>query len=154
MGIHFDLQDCDEDSIISLGDQLYRSGIFEHSVRDAFEYFLDMGNILSNVLKHRGIEIEPSELVKDWDARWWFSRGLPCNMLRPNESWQAGRIRVRVSVEFVPDDAQVVGILESVEQRLERIPSPLQKFRSYSQNEQTQPEIEPTPASIRLRQET
>lgn len=152
MGIHFDLQDCDEDSIISIGGQLYRSGIFEHSVRDAFEYFLDMGNVLSSVLKHRGIEVEPSDLVEDWDARWWFSRGVPCSMLRPNESWQAGRIRVKVSVEFVPDDVQVVGVLESVEQRLERIPSPLVKFRAYIQHEQA-PEDVPTSTGMELTHE-
>ena len=49
-------------------------------------------------------------LHTNWDGiRWnydnWFTSGAECKLLRLGESqWKPGKVRIRIEVEFIPDD--------------------------------------------------
>jgi len=38
----------------------------------------------------------------------WIQGGAPCEILEPGKNWQKGRVRVKISLEFCPDETQVL----------------------------------------------
>ena len=51
----------------------------------------------------------------------WFSQGEQCEILRAgSKGWQKGKIKVNVTLEFIPDKPKETSPLDDVRQELER----------------------------------
>ncbi len=49
-----------------------------------------------------------TKILSSYDgAREWFEDGFPSQMLKPGEQWQTGRLRLRISAEFIPDKPEM-----------------------------------------------
>jgi len=38
----------------------------------------------------------------------WMSDGTPCEILEPGKNWRKGRVRIKVSLEFHPDEPEIL----------------------------------------------
>lgn len=64
------------------------------------------GYSFNNELFNQEIQVVPYDPTdQNEHCEWWFTRGVGCKILKPGMPWQTGRIRLKVSVEFVPDEA-------------------------------------------------
>lgn len=64
------------------------------------------GYSFNDELFNQEIQVVPYDPTdQNEHCEWWFTRGVGCKILKPGMPWQTGRIRLKVSVEFVPDEA-------------------------------------------------
>lgn len=62
------------------------------------------------------------------DKEQWFREGLECKILKPGaKSWQRGK--VRISLEFEPEELEVAGVPENSESPASIASSPLDDIR-------------------------
>lgn len=58
----------------------------------------------------------------------WFSEGIDCKMLKPGaKSWQRGK--VRISLEFEPEELEITEISENGDSKATKVSSPLDDIR-------------------------
>jgi len=62
------------------------------------------------------------------DKEQWFREGLECKLLKPGaKSWERGK--VRLTLEFAPEELEVVETLENTESQATKASSPLDDIR-------------------------
>ncbi len=62
------------------------------------------------------------------DKEHWFHEGLDCKILKPGaKSWRRGK--VRLTLEFTPEELEVAETLESIESQGNKARSPLDDIR-------------------------
>jgi hypothetical protein len=60
----------------------------------------------------------------------WCKEGIECQLLKPGEEWQKGKVKVSMKVEFFPDEAEDEKVEENGYQEVENITeSPLDEIR-------------------------
>jgi hypothetical protein len=75
-----------------------------------FTAISDIQNKYSHSLKEQGFPIATGfimgvDRLRRKDDSEWFGSGAECKMLRLGESqWTSGKIRIRVEVEFIPEE--------------------------------------------------
>lgn len=114
MKYDFYLESLGEEDIISFNNQMTKFG----QVKQALTWALDrkIGDPLVESLESQGVQgIRIYESVS-WargrrmqDANWkWFTEGKDCEILRIGaKGWQKGKIKIKVSVEFEPDEPEI-----------------------------------------------
>ncbi len=113
------------DDVISFGNTTYKIGIFQKAVNGPLSNNLGMS--LNNELQSRGISI-PGKLVKSGPNgepyTSFFTDGIACEVLQVGSpGWKKGRVRFKMSVEFIPDEP------EPVEMSSQNNESPLDDIR-------------------------
>jgi hypothetical protein len=64
----------------------------------------------------------------DRDKEQWFRDGLECKILKPGaKSWERGK--VRLTLEFTPEELEVAETLENSELQINKASSPLDDIR-------------------------
>ncbi|AKG24295.1 KGK domain-containing protein [Calothrix sp. 336/3] len=43
----------------------------------------------------------------------WFNEGMECELLVPGKKWQKGKVRIKISLEFAPDELEIEETPES-----------------------------------------
>lgn len=86
---------------------------FEHLRRDEAISISDSDQFL---ISHTTFKVK--ELLKTMEGllgapEKWFDEGVSCEIISPSKSWRKGR--VKVCLEFYPDEAETPEILESDE---------------------------------------
>jgi KGK domain len=111
-----DLQDSD--SVISFHQSMFKILEFMQAVKEAFQYKgLDE---LGSKLSHRG----GIPLWKE-NRHLWFKDGVETEILRLNsKGWQKGKVRIKVTLEFCPDEPEIEETSEIIEPK-----SPLDDLR-------------------------
>lgn len=60
----------------------------------------------------------------------WLQNGIDCERLKPGlNEWQKGRVRIKVSLEFCPDEPEIEEELVSEQVEIEEPESPLDDLR-------------------------
>ena len=55
------------------------------------------------------------------DSNTWFKQGADCEILRAGSSgWQKGKIKINVTLEFIPDEPEETSPLDDVRQEIDR----------------------------------
>jgi hypothetical protein len=62
---------------------------------------------LNNKLRDHGSGKLPS-----YDESYWSSAGVDCQILKPSKNWQKGKVRIKVTLEFCPDEPEIEEIKE------------------------------------------
>lgn len=89
-----------KDAALSFPSSMFKLGKFMSAVREAFEFKgLDA---LGGKLSSRG-------RLPAFDKRYkWFDEGVDCEVLKLySKGWQKGKIRIKVSLEFCPDEPEI-----------------------------------------------
>ena len=136
---NFSLQNCDEDDVLSFGDDTFKVSKFRKAVNGAFGN--NLGNqFYSQLSSYQGIKIDGAILapkgINEPYAR-WFNDGIDCEILQlGSKGWQKGKVRIKVSVEFyVEEDSQQ---LVSESSGIELPESPLDDLRQMMNQENQQ----------------
>ncbi|MBW4547236.1 MAG: hypothetical protein KME25_22780 [Symplocastrum torsivum CPER-KK1] len=135
----FSLQNCDEDDVLLFGDDTFKVSKFRRAVNAAFGN--NLGDQLNRQLSsYHGIKIDNAILapkgVNEPYAR-WFTDGIDCEMLQlGSKSWQKGKVRIKVSVEFYVEEDSEQQLIESSE--IELPESPLDDLRQMMNQENQQ----------------
>jgi hypothetical protein len=135
----FSLQNCNDNDVLAFGDDTFKISKFRRAVKGAFGN--NLGNQLSSQLSsYHGIKIDGAILapkgINEPAAR-WFNNGIDCEILKlGSKSWQKGKVRIKVSVEFyVEEDSEQVG---SESSEIELPESPLDDLRQMMNQENQQ----------------
>ncbi len=136
---NFCLQNCDEDDVLSFGDDTFKVSKFKRAVNGAFGN--DLGYQLNNQLSsYHGIKIDGAIIapkgVNEPYAR-WFNDGIDCEILQlGSKGWRKGKIRIKLSVEFyIEEDSEQ---LVSEPSEIELPESPLDDLRQMINQENQQ----------------
>jgi hypothetical protein len=110
MDNELNLANFNSDDVISFGNTTYKIGIFQKAATRSFSN--RVGGSLSNELQSRGISI-PEKLIKSGQNSEpytsFFTDGIACEVLQVGSSgWKKGRVRFKMSVEFIPDEPELV----------------------------------------------
>ncbi len=135
----FSLQNCDEDDVLSFGDDTFKVSKFKRAVKRAFGN--DLGYQLNNQLSsYHGIKIDgailaPSGVNEPYGR--WFNDGIDCEILQiGSKGWQKGKVRIKLSVEFyVEEDSEQ---LVSEPSEIDLPESPLDDLRQMINQENQQ----------------
>ncbi|MFE1743813.1 KGK domain-containing protein [Coleofasciculus sp. H7-2] len=93
------LQNCGNDDVLSFNDTLFKVGKIRYAVKLAFTEPRYVPDILYVALQQNGIQINP---------KFWLNNGVDCEVLKLGaKSWQKGKFRIRVNVEFIPDELEI-----------------------------------------------
>ena len=88
-----------DNSIVAFGDTPYKVVIFRKAFSNVFIDNSNASNSISGDLR--------SALGWPFDSR-WFKQGVNCDILSPGyQDWQKGKIMIKVSIEFHPDEPVV-----------------------------------------------
>ncbi len=136
---NFCLQNCDEDDVLSFGDDTFKVSKFKRAVKGAFGNSLG-SQLYSQLNSYHGIKIDGAILapkgVDEPYAR-WFNDGIDCEILQiGSKGWQKGKVRIKLSVEFyVEEDSEQ---LVSEPSEISQPESPLDDLRQMINQENQQ----------------
>ena len=97
---------CSDDDVVSFPQNycIHKFSKFRDAVNNVF---IDRSNVANAVYS----ELQPKLGIIATD---WFDRGVPCEVLRlGDKSWQKGKLRFKVTLEFEPDEPVVEQIAAS-----------------------------------------
>jgi hypothetical protein len=106
------LQSCGDDDVISFSSQIYKIGKIKQALNQAFGG--QVPNALIESLESQGIKEAriyyryPGGRSAQEANQIWFGEGKDCEILRIGANgWQKGKLRIKVSMEFCPDEPEV-----------------------------------------------
>ncbi len=100
--------DCEE-AVLSLEDSKQRVLIYDPMFKAA-KLLLEMRSRVIDIYSHHWQE-ESAQPKKRW-----LSDGVRCELLKPGGRWQSGKIRMRICLEFCPDEP--VSPLDNIPQQM------------------------------------
>ena len=110
-----------KDTVLSfLPSSMFKVGEFMLAALQAYQnYGLEA---LRNTLKPRG--------GIPGDHSIWFGQGVACEILSPeNNGWKKGKVRIKVTLEFCPDEPEIPEIPVSNNPEINKSESPLDDIR-------------------------
>ncbi|AFY40708.1 KGK domain-containing protein [Nostoc sp. PCC 7107] len=107
---NFNLENCHPDDALSVKDKVFKIMQIQEGVQKVFGE--DLSSMIYNSLNSCGIQIEPggylvgSKYYKQYQK--WFTEGIECEILKLGaKAWQPGKIRIKVTLEFIPDEPKI-----------------------------------------------
>jgi KGK domain len=110
----------DEDTVLSFPWSMFKLSNFINSVHNALQ---DSGlDTLKNQLKNRG--------GISGDCNQWYRQGVDCELLKPGtKGWKKGKLRIKISLEFSPDEPEIDEIPVNQQINITQPESPLDDIR-------------------------
>ena len=121
------LEECRNDDVLCHQQDLFKVGIFKNAIITAFNTVIP--NKLQEELARQNLHIQPKKLIDegrrkrlvDINNNVWFKEGVNFEILRANsKGWQKGKIKINVTLEFIPDAPEEISPLDDVRQELEQ----------------------------------
>jgi hypothetical protein len=111
------LPEYGDDDVLSLeSGKLFKVGRFREAVKSAFTDENQVPSWLSSGLRKEGVEVGTSDTKK------MLEQGIDGEVLMlGSKGWQKGKIRIRISVEFCPDEPEITqpeSPLDDIHQRI------------------------------------
>jgi hypothetical protein len=115
-----ELKNCNDDDILSFDDEICKLSKFRKNLLQSFYYsaMYMIGNLIQRL---KVINLPVNNQCKEW-----FNSGKECELLKEGKKWQKGKLRIQLTLEFVPDES----IEENDDQEIDNIiESPLDEIR-------------------------
>lgn len=99
----------DDDVCSSSDNAMFKVGKLREKIKEAFRGSVQKA--LNDVLKSAGLQFDTtgynSQMRHTYDKD-WLGDGIDCEILKIGaKGWQKGKIKIRVSVEFSPDEPEI-----------------------------------------------
>ena len=105
MNENFELKNCSENDVLEFRSGTYRIKKILDGICNVFKGTLSKQ--LYESLKNNQIDIYPGHQHRDLMYYKWFTKGIDCEILQlGSESWEKGRLKINISVEFIPDEVE------------------------------------------------
>ncbi|TAD85144.1 MAG: KGK family protein [Oscillatoriales cyanobacterium] len=138
---HIFLENYGNDDVFSFQSTIFKVGRLREIMSSSVVPRLE--SALQELCKTPGLTINTSKYNPQFrcsDQQQWFCDGIDCEALKIGaKGWQKGKVKIRVIVEFCPDEPEVEETSEN--NQLEIIPpeSPLDDLRRQLLNHENQP---------------
>ncbi|MDJ0798159.1 MAG: KGK domain-containing protein [Calothrix sp. MO_167.B12] len=96
----------DDESVVSFGSCNLR---VNQLLSYIYEFLKDKGweNIRNNLYS------AGSGLIPKMSEELFLIKGIDCEVLKPGQNWQKGKLKIQISVEFQPDEPEIEAIPEN-----------------------------------------
>jgi hypothetical protein len=138
----FSMQNCGADDVLSFGSAMIKVNKLGKEVENLLNEY-NLGEQLSKSFGSQNLQIKVGQGQKNQNYRIlydnWFGDGIDCEILRLGaERWKKGKVRMklRVSIEFCPDEPEVEETAPSNE--IPQPESPLDDIRQMMNQENQQ----------------
>jgi KGK domain len=126
MEFNYYLQKCDEKDVLAVGNQMIKMGKFKYILDNAFSpsdiRHSKVAKAIDEHFKSSAVELYAGDLI--------LQRGIRCEILRiGSKGWQQGKIRVNVTLEFIPDEPEVEESTVNEQPVISELESPLEDLR-------------------------
>jgi KGK domain len=116
----------DDDVCSSSDNVMFKVGRLRETIKRAFRGSVQ--TVLNEILKSDGLHFNTTGYNSQTRNKYekdWLGDGIDCEILNIGaKGWQKGKIKIRVSVEFCPDEPEIEEAPQITEQE-----SPLDDFR-------------------------
>jgi hypothetical protein len=134
MSEEMEIKNCNDDDILSFYDEIckikkIRKVTQEYFYSESTEYI----NHICTELNIRELEISKPAIIHGKNYKYttnseWFKTGKECELLQEGKRWQKGKLRIKLTLEFCPDEPEKVE--ENDNQEFDNITeSPLDEIR-------------------------
>lgn len=114
------LPEYSDDDVLSFKSTLFKIARFREGVKYAIGS--QVQSVFISSLQNSGINIP--------NTTTWFGKGVDCEILKIGaQRWQKGKVRIRVSLEFIPDEAEIDNALTNNQSGSNQIESSLDDIR-------------------------
>ena len=97
---NFKIDNCNQHEALSFKDNVFKVSQLQKALKTIFS--VDFGNLLGEKLKSYGVDIRYKSTNQ------FFSDGIECEILKFNsEEWQGGKMRIKVTLEFCPNEPEI-----------------------------------------------
>lgn len=110
------------DTVVSFSSSMFKVSEFIKFVKEAFQ---EKGlYVLQHKLGSRG------GIPSIEDPHKWCQQGIDCELLKPGtQGWKKGKIRIKISLEFSPDEPEINEISVNQQVNVNQPESPLDDIR-------------------------
>lgn len=130
------LQNCGDDDVISFSQELVKFSRFKQALESTFNGKIPDA-LIESLESHQIKGIRIKEYFYDGRGRSsqqvnrkWFAEGKNCEILKLGaKGWQKGKLRVKVTLEFCPDEPEVEETPAINNSEIEPPESPLDDLR-------------------------
>lgn len=138
---HIFLENYGNDDVYSFGSTMLKVGKLRQVMESATNYHLE--GALTELFKTQGLQINTRKYnpqLRCNEEQKWFGDGIDCEALKIGaKGWQKGKVKIRVIVEFCPDEPEVEETPENNESEISPPESPLDDLRRQLLNPENQP---------------
>jgi KGK domain len=121
------LQKCHENDVLSFGNDMIKFGQFKYVLEQSFS---PAESKYSKVTTAINEHFKSSSAKIDYAGHVIAPNGIHCEILRiGSKGWQKGRIRVKVTLEFIPDEPEIEETPATNELEIAPPESPLDDLR-------------------------
>ncbi|KZL48000.1 KGK domain protein [Nodularia spumigena CENA596] len=108
---NFSLKNCSDDDALFCKDKGFKIIQIKEAVKQAF--CGELGKALYELLNSYGVQLDPGGSVVGnkfyRDTKKLFEEGIYCEILKLGaKNWQKGNIRIKVTLEFIPDESSII----------------------------------------------
>lgn len=105
MNKNFGLKNCSHNNAVSFSSGTYTVQEITEALQQEFKGLLAQ-NLCERLKKHN-VNIDPVNARHSYTYANWFTQGIDCEILKPGaEDWQKGKVRLQVTLEFIPDEIE------------------------------------------------
>lgn len=119
MSEHYYLDNCSQEDIFSFdGEAAIKATIIKEAIQEAVKQ--EIPQAIENVLKAKNVNITLPKTEESNVFEWLgklvenkpeigemlLKQGIPCRLLKPQQNWRPGKLQLKLSLEFVPDQSQ------------------------------------------------
>lgn len=119
MSDHYYLEDCDQEDIFSFdGEAAIKANLIKEAIQEAVNQ--EIPRVIENALKAKNININLPKTQETNVLQWLgqlvenkpelgeilLQQGIPCRLLKPQQNWRSGKLKLKLSLEFVPEQNQ------------------------------------------------
>jgi hypothetical protein len=108
------LKNCSDNDALAFSSGMFKAGNLREKLWTVFKS--PIASHIYTSLKEQGIEINPGYIHRSFATWNWFKQGIECEILRiGSQGWQKGKVKLRVYLEFIPDEPEISQIDEPKE---------------------------------------
>ncbi len=96
----------DNESVVSFGSCTLRTQKFFSSI---YEFFINEG---WERIRHK-LYCSDAGRVPEMDEKLFFIQGIDCEVLQPGKNWKKGKFKIKIALEFQPDEPEIEAIPEN-----------------------------------------
>ncbi|MEG3867556.1 KGK domain-containing protein [Microcoleus sp. K1-B6] len=138
---HIFLENYGNDDVFSFESKIFKVGRLRAEMSQSFLPRLE--SALQELCKTPGLQINTSKYNPQSRYSFqqqWFRDGIDCEALKIGaKGWQKGKVKIRVIVEFCPDEPEVEETPENNESETSKPESPLDDLRRQLLNQENSP---------------
>ena len=121
------LEKCQSDDVLCHQADLFTVGKFKNAIINIFKTAIP--NVLQEQLARQELHIQPKKIVNEGRRKRivnltnnvWFEEGVDFQILRAGSpGWQKGKIKINVTLKFIPDEPEETSPLDDVRKEIDR----------------------------------